>query len=463
MSPRWLTILIGLLLAGLAALTPATTLAATDDEIAAAAHFRASIGFQHEEAFVRTTFTNTEDYPNDDWGVPLSKAEAAEMERRTRARLTYQDAIDYAVEQPGSAGVYIDQLHGGRPVFLFTTDVAEQKETLGRMLPAGTEYVVSKVDHDTRTLRAMQDRIVDQWDALEKDGIPVEMVAIDVIANTVLVSLRHETAGAKASLRSAYDFPIETEVIGALQADCSSRKQCRDPLKGGLRVHPKDYSDDMDCTSAGLGKKDGSFVIIVAGHCITSNSGGVGNVWQHGYPQLDRFGVAQGKSLPNGGGEADVDVGWIDVDSGEDVSPANQFFRDGHTDIKSFTHLAANNEQQVHDTVCRSGITTQWTCGLILIAGTADTRPTDNNGTWEIKHVWVVDFDAQGGDSGAPYTKIYGYDPVSGNPLWAIAGVHSHSGNDQCDPDTNCRAWYSSAQRIENKVDGLTFCTSSGC
>jgi hypothetical protein len=239
---------------------------------------------------------------------------------------------------------------------------------------------------------------------------------------------------------------------------CNSRRACRDPLKGGLWIHAAEIPDG-DCSSAFLAEKpNGDKVLVTAGHCITGE-GGIGHAWKHGDP-WNRFGEALNHSLPPGGGNALADVGWILIDSDEDVTPDIWFFESGPTDIEQLGGIAGDAQQQEEAAICRSAKTTGFRCGLIKNTQ-ADKWVCDSDGTcWDLIDVHTMNKDAQGGDSGGLYRmSLYG-------PPWyyGAAGVHSHSSEPgTCDDSAGeCRAWYTTVNRLENQTI-LTVCASGRC
>lgn len=198
-------------------------------------------------------------------------------------------------------------------------------------------------------------------------------------------------------------------------------------------------------------------MLVTAGHCV--QAWGVGHIWEH---DSDRFGTGANDTLPPPGtpgnpANADADLGWIRIDSGESVTPANQFMAAGPTDVRSFTYIAVNAFQQEGDTVCRSGATTFWRCGQII-----NTAASKVNGEGHmITNVWVMNVDAEGGDSGGIYVEPQYND--SQGWRYPAAGVHVHSGDDtKCAVEGICRAWYSTAQDLETLTQ-LVICRSSSC
>jgi len=68
----------------------------SDHELAYAIGFRADYGLDDGMALVRSTFQNPEAYPDNEWGLPLSRVEAEDLRDRTWLRRLSQPAVDYA-------------------------------------------------------------------------------------------------------------------------------------------------------------------------------------------------------------------------------------------------------------------------------------------------------------------------------------------------------------------------------
>jgi len=128
-------------------------------EVAAAIHFRSSVGFPAGEEFVAATFGDSQGYPDSNWGLPLSEAEADELYRRTDLQNSLGDAMSYAQSRGSYAGVYVDHLQDGKPVFLFTGDAARFRDDLAARLPEGTSFRVDSVERSWADLVASQGAI----------------------------------------------------------------------------------------------------------------------------------------------------------------------------------------------------------------------------------------------------------------------------------------------------------------
>jgi hypothetical protein len=96
--------------------------------------------------------------------------------------------------------------------------------------------------------------------------------------------------------------------------------------------------------------------MMFAGHCIT-NGGGLGTSWLHnGTP----FGTANSNQFVSG---SSTDSGYILLSAG--ASPGNQLFV-STSDVRSMTGFVPNISQTLGTWVCKSGRTTNYTCGQIV-------------------------------------------------------------------------------------------------
>lgn len=225
-----------LALAGLASFTTVGSVMSQSDEpsdyeIAMAVQFRDHFGFEYSERFVRETFANPKEFPNDEWGIPLSTEEATDIAGRLQRRPLYQEAIDEALASKDSGGVYVDQGEGGVPHFLFSRAIANHSEEIGRLVPKGLPYVVSKVDAPLSDLRSLANQVAEDWESLQRDGIDLVSVAPRVSSNSVIVGLARADDEALSLLRERYGPLIATKVVGRIVADaCDSRRDCDNPI-----------------------------------------------------------------------------------------------------------------------------------------------------------------------------------------------------------------------------------------
>lgn len=152
-----------------------------------------------------------------------------------------------------------------------------------------------------------------------------------------------------------------------------------------------------------------------------------------------------------------VDVGIISIDDWSAGWNQNRLhYRSSvagsDPQVIPFVATKSNNAQVVGTAICRSGARRKLRCGTID-AVQQDNRATEGR---PMNDMWVVDFDADGGDSGGPY--------FTGTPPYGEAatafGIHSDS-EDGWDPNGGL-AWYSTVQNVDVKTDWDICLVSSG-
>jgi hypothetical protein len=256
------------------ALVPAgPALAADDAEYAKAMHFRESSGLKSDASTVEQSLVDRQRYSNRDWGVPLTKAEGAEIWRRVKLADDAAQAIAYAESRPSYAGMKFDQHAEGIPIFWFTDNVAAHRDAIAERLPPGTSFEVRTADRTLADLTATKERIASDIHDLLDQGVPISKVGFDIVHNRVSIGLSRGDDGATQLLRDRYGQSVAIEVIGGITTDtCVSRTNCGDPpsepWKGGIKIHATDEGPDAICTSGFISRKGNNLVILTAGHCF---------------------------------------------------------------------------------------------------------------------------------------------------------------------------------------------------
>lgn len=207
----------------------------TPTDIDHAVHFRGSVGFRDGRGFVERTYVDTSDFPDDSWGIPLSREEAADLKARLEVQLSLGDAQEYAMSRDTFAGVYLDQLRGGLPVFQFVGDAGRFRDDIAERLDRGTDFEVREVQRSWSELTQVQSRI-DAADAdLEKDGIHVVRTSIDTSGNRVVVGVQGLTDARGSRLKERFGNAIVTIEDGPARADyCDDTFNCWPPMGGHI-------------------------------------------------------------------------------------------------------------------------------------------------------------------------------------------------------------------------------------
>jgi hypothetical protein len=396
-----------------------------------AVRFRESVGFRSDRDFVAGTFDDP-DYSPEDWSVPLSRGEAADLERRVEIQRSVREAHAFAREQPEYAGVYLDQQNHGRPVFLFTGKVDTLEAQVARLLPDGTEFTVRRVSRSWSELGATKAAIMDDRKSLAADGIDVTLVGRKARSNDVVVGVMELTDAARRRLaRFGDEVTVVEQTPGLVDAcyiyDCA-------PMKSGLRIVAQDTSF---CTAGYLANRTDTNpdqrVIVTAGHCIALSGPPNPQEWRHhGETIGDEY-----NQLHTWVEDANADVGMIKLTELRPSVWDQIFYMAGPpAGIGGLGGYYAI--QQEEDLVCRVGAGQGGRrCGVILRVDDS-ARSCEHEWTncrW-IDHINVADFDSEGGDSGGP---VYLKDDSSPNFI-ILYGTHVHSGLDS-DPDSN--SWFS--------------------
>ncbi len=382
-------------------------------------------------------------YSNDEYGVPLTAREAAEISRRIAVQRAVDPAFLLAVSLDGSAGTYMDQAAGGMPVFATVEDPSIFRSQVVNKVPEGIEYRVERVEFSLSVLEAAQAQINADFKSLHTAGIAINSTALDLVSNRILVGVKELDEASRVGLAARYGRIVAAREEPSRQLDhatlphaCVSRIECP-PLKGGIKIY-RTTDTSAICTSGFIVKLAGTSTlrVLTAGHCIELN-GGLGVGWSHHGSQ---FGTAQTETW---GELSNADTGLISVSvSGDD----NLFYASSQNDLRPVTGWEATATQNTGDYVCRGGKTTGYVCGNIVAENVA--RDVDGK---TIEHQWEVDYDALPGDSGAPYFLA--------NGAW---GIHSDS-TDSGPP----RSWYSPMGWVFSKLSSygvpITLCTTPSC
>lgn len=165
---------------------------------------------------------------------------------------------------------------------------------------------------------------------------------------------------------------------------CHSRSDCGSPIMGGLQI----TSTGWACTTGFVARdtETGMPVLLTAGHCLVGS--GLSAVWSQNGAAVGR---ATAEAFDPG---SNADAGEIEVAQSE---AGDEIYGVNNTDIRRVTGWAPNSSQTVGSKVCRSGGTSGWRCGSIVVAD-VDAKLDGKL----IHHTWWTDFPSAAGDSGSP-------------------------------------------------------------
>jgi hypothetical protein len=181
--------------------------------IATAVQFRQSVGLRADDAWVRAVAAD----PGAVWqyGVPLTVAEQAELDRRsadvgTLGPILQAYGDDHAAE---FAGLFIDHESGGVLVMLFTDHIAEHDAAIRQLVRPGAPIEVRHAPLAETDLMALMNRITADDDRLKSLGVAVLTTALDTMANRVAVGVSTERPDAGGLLASIYGPILDVTVI----------------------------------------------------------------------------------------------------------------------------------------------------------------------------------------------------------------------------------------------------------
>ena len=181
--------------------------------VAAAVQFRQSVGLRADDAWVRAVAAD----PGAVWqyGVPLTIAEQAELDRRsadvgTLGPILQAYGDDHAAE---FAGLFIDQAAGGVLVMLFTDHIAEHDAAIRQLVRPDARVEVRHAPIAETDLMALMDRITADDARLKALGVAVLTTSLDPRANRVGVGVSTQRQDAGGLLASIYGPVLDVTVI----------------------------------------------------------------------------------------------------------------------------------------------------------------------------------------------------------------------------------------------------------
>ncbi len=141
---------------------PSLTATLSPPDLAAAVEFRRSVGFEANEALVRRLADDPQTSGADnEFGVPLTAEEAAELEARAQNSREVAPIIEAYGEGHLDTwgGLYIDHDAGGVVAALFTRDVQQHRLAVGRLVHPDARFEVRRVGSSLVALEMLRERI----------------------------------------------------------------------------------------------------------------------------------------------------------------------------------------------------------------------------------------------------------------------------------------------------------------
>lgn len=374
--------------------------AGNQDPLAGQISFREAFGLPSDNAHVNSVNENYE--PDPTWGVSLTPEELALVNKREEVRGNLHTIKEYGDTNAADsyAGLYVDK--SGLVHVAFAKDAGNHFASLKgqfkhpellRLFPASyTEQqlndTVASISIDTEYLR--------------KQGISVYTVATDIPGNKVEVTVETADTQTVGFLTSKYGNQLVVKAGNPPRAE--DRRTDPAPWKGGIYIYGSMYA----CSAGFVGVGGGpSYYMITAGHCFTQGE----NVY-HNYQTVGSV-VAR-----SWGGTVNSDSEVISID------PAKRSNLIYENDVPTYRVMSAQqplDTDYVGQPVCKSGITTYFTCGTIY-----STNTTINYQEATVQHARLATYTADQGDSGSPvFSGNTAFGIHSGRVLYADGTSHA--------------------------------------
>lgn len=437
------------------------------DALGHARELRLSLGLDADEATLTTAAVDPAAFPVTTLGIPMTKAEGAEIDRRLRVQVGLDGAVTAGEQSPHWAGAWIDQAAGGLPVFQFDVSDPAAVSEVSSSLPPGTPFATRVVTRSLAQIQAVRDQVLSDVAFLRELGVEVVGSGTDIPGNRATVSVARLDPDIEAILRERYGDDIHVREGHRVVADACPVDGCL-PMKGGLGIIGK--SALWPCTVGYVARRTDvnpdTFVLVTAGHCVQYGSGLTGNPWHHGATN-----IGYGINSPAGGkietffNNSSADVGLVSMFSNIIPVTKNQVLvDDSPVVVRPATQVKSWNLQLPGSIVCRMGMTTKHQCGTII--DNDETRISEVAGiaSANIQHTVVYGRDADGGDSGG--TMFVRVEDPEG-PYAVLYGTHVHS--DDGYVPSGGQGWYSPIDRGIAQIQAthapvtLRACLSSTC
>ncbi len=237
--------------------------ASEDPEVAGALRFRQEFGLRSDLAYVIEVGRDSRSAT--DWGIPLTAAENAEMDRRRELAANMDRLNEYAATIPGIASVYFDQQAGGQIVVALTGDPDKYRSELINRMPEGGSLRFRQVTRSLADLNRLQEAITVDRQLLAQSGTRVNAIIVDEVGNVVEVGVDVADDITVEALHDRYGADalrvFEGGAPSLTHTGCYSRSHCYGPpLRAGISVSPS------GCSLAFVVNQSGVRRILTAGH-----------------------------------------------------------------------------------------------------------------------------------------------------------------------------------------------------
>lgn len=232
--------------------------------------FRRDFGFDVDQATVATLMAASANYIGD-YGVALTPAELADLQRRLVSEDHLIRAREYAQAQPSFAGAWMDQPAGGIIKIAFAGDAPAHRAQVEAHAP-GSPVEVIDVRYTWKELEVVLEQVEAARIGLKEKGIWIRELGIDPRPNRVEIKVEELTDATAAELHARFGDAIVVEQSGhPTLTGCTDRYHCiGPPIRAGIAA-------SSGCSLAFMVKISGTYGWLSAGHCAS----GVGAVWYH--------------------------------------------------------------------------------------------------------------------------------------------------------------------------------------
>ena len=253
--------------------------AVSETEVDRGVYMRDLYGLRADRAYVEELISSTRDVGSLEFGMPLTKAEADDLELNDRANFEAAVSVDlvpYLETLPTYAGEWIDQKDGGSLVVMLTKHQDQVIADIKSRMPKPSRGVRFEIVDSTWV---ELEEALERSPSVAKSIVPSARFSIGEI-NTQknrldlrfvegAASLKADEASLEASLGvkvSVGSSPRTTQMENC--GNGSGVENCWNPLRAGVRVYWRTYNDPWICTMGFHILKDGNPQWLTAGHCV---------------------------------------------------------------------------------------------------------------------------------------------------------------------------------------------------
>jgi hypothetical protein len=283
--------------------SPAATL---DSTLAEAVRFRQTFGLDAREAVVEELARSTA--PSEVFGVPLTIAEEAVMQRRGEIQSQLGALRTYANRHRDVwGGTWLSYPAGGDMQHALMVNVAvtdgedAHRTKVAPLVPEGADLEVHRVQWTQDFLDSLHREIAEGSAFFDSLGTIWHAADTRVADNVVEIVLSHVTPAIDEAVRSRFGPMVRVREGGPVVADACTRSNCGPPWRAGLRMTREGPGNG--CTSGFLVRHYAgvwNYAIWTAGHC--------GNgTWHMGLEAGPTIGATASNYFVNGS-DADVQV-----------------------------------------------------------------------------------------------------------------------------------------------------------